>query len=516
LAHLVSESNQTISFGTTRWGQKVALPLDKVAAHSLILGASGAGKSYESISLILALLEDPALLENLSFGALDPKNELFHKLVQYLYACLYRLQPGERDRLKRKIAIIDLANTEVIAPYNILARRDYLPDEVMVANRIDTISEQFSGLSEVSVRMKMILKYALLLLAEYDLPISFFERICVDSWLLTSLVEQSKSPQLRDYFLNRFDGESKSTLLALRQRIDALLMSEGVRLSLSAHSAPDFTMLQDQGAIVLINTAGPSINRGVSELLQGLILSDIKQSVFRRGNPGRKYLWFFDEAQNLYRSPANRNHMVDLLTMARSFGSFFCLLTQSLTSAVHDQDVLNSILANVRWMVLLRSTLRDAGLIAPAIHLKGNQPKPKYNPFEETKYLTEPQELQARLNEIPKLPDRLAYCWLKAHLGEAVQITTPQVPLPHEIAGCSREVFNAFMKTETIGQGIPKAEIVKMIAERRERLNQLIRPQRRDAGSAESRKTKKSEGSKRLARILEEEYAKKKDVDVQK
>jgi hypothetical protein len=512
LADLVSGSNQRISFGSTLWGQSVALPLDKVAAHSLILGASGAGKSFEAMSLILPLLEDLTLLETISFGALDPKNELFHKLIQYLYAFLYRLKPEERDQLKQKIAIIDLANTEVIAPYNILARRDYLPDEVMVANRIDSISDQFSGLSEVSVRMKTILKYALLLLAEYDLPISFFEQICVNSWLLTSLVEWSKSPQLRDYFLNRFDGESKSTLLAVRQRLDAVLLSEGVRLSLSADSAPDFTRLQDQGAIVLINTAGPNINRGVSELLQGLILSDIKQSVFRRTNPGRKFLWFFDEAQNLYKSAANRNHMVDLLTMARSFGSFFVLLTQSLTSAVHDQDVLNSILANVRWIIMLRSTLRDAGLIAPAIHLTGNQPKPKHNPFEETKHLTESQELQARLNEIPKLPDRTAYCWLKAQLGEAVKITTPQVPLPHEIAGCSREVFAEFMKTETIGQGIPKAEIIKMIAERQERLNQLIRPHR-DNASAEARKTKRGDASKKLTKILEEEYARKRDIE---
>jgi hypothetical protein len=266
---------------------------------------------------------------------------------------------------------------------------------------------------------------------------------------------------------------------------------------------------------VLINTAGPNINRGVSELLQGLILSDIKQSVFRRANPARKFLWCFDEAQNLYKSPANRGHMVDLLTMARSFGSFFVLLTQSLTSAVHDQDVLNSILANVRWLIMLRSTLRDANLIAPAIHLTGRQPKPKHNPYEQTKYLTESQELQVRLNEITKLPDRVAYCWLKAYLSKAVQITTASVPAPHEVAGCSQEVFEAFVKTETIGQGIPKAEIGKVISERQERLDKILRPPRHEkAPGGPGQTRKKTRGSDRLARILEDEYAKKKDIDV--
>jgi hypothetical protein len=203
--------------------------------------------------------------------------------------------------------------------------------------------------------------------------------------------------------------------------------------------------------------------------------------------------------------------------MARSFGSFLVLLTQSLTSAVHDQDVLNSILANVRWMIMLRSTLRDAALIAPAIHLTGRQPKPQHNPYEETKYLTESQELQVRLNEITKLPDRAAYCWLKAYLNKAVQITTASVPAPHEAAGCSQEVFEAFVKTETIGQGIPKAEIAKVISERQERLDKVLRPPRRDTTSASPGKAgKKTRGSDRLARILEEEYAKKKDIDVGK
>src|SRR5205823_4226288 len=144
----------------------------------------------------------------------------------------------------------------------------------------------------------------------------------------------SVSLPVKDYFLYRFDDESKATLLALRQRLESLFISESVRLSLSAPTAPDFTVLQDTGAIILINTAGRNISRGVSQLLQNLLLSDLKQSVFRRSNARQRMLWFLDEAQEIYKSRVNKEHMVDLLTMARSFGSFFALITQSLTSAV--------------------------------------------------------------------------------------------------------------------------------------------------------------------------------------
>jgi hypothetical protein len=356
----------------------------------------------------------------------------------------------------------------------------------------------------MSVRMKMIAKYFFLLMAEFDVPLPFFERLCTDPVLLGGLAEKSENPQIRDYFKHRFADESESTFLALRQRIDSLLVSEGVRLSLSASSAPDFAALQDQGCIFLINTAGRNITRGISELLQGLILSDIKQSIFRRTNYDQKVLIFMDEAQNLFKSSVNREHMVDLLTMSRSFGTFVVLITQSLTSAVRDSDVLNSIMSNVRWVVMLRSTLRDAELIAPAIPLTGTQSKPRQHPLEPAKQMSGSEELRMRLKDIPKLPDRQAYLWLKAYLHTAVKIMTPRVPSPLEVAGCTQEEFDEFASSERIGQGVPKETIIKEIEQRERRLREMLRPQRIHTPPTQR------EGKRALISTLEEEYAKKK------
>jgi len=493
-----------VRLGTTNEGQLVAMPLQEVFAHALILGASGAGKSYYGLGLLNQILKQRN--HSQSFGILDAKGELFEKTVHYLQAYLYRLEPAAREAVKKKIIVIDFSNDNLITPYNILARKEFLADELMIANRIDTISEQFSGLADLSVRMRMILKYLFLLMVELDLPLSCFDQLCADPVLLGCLVERSKNPAVHDYFASRFEGEGRSTLLALRQRIDALLISEGVRSSLSASSAPDFSALQDQGFIILINTAGRNITRGISELLQGLILSDIKQSVFRRANPSTKFLWFCDEAQNLYKSSTNREHMVDLLTMGRSFGSFFVLLTQSLTSAVRDQDVLNSLMANVRWVVMLRSTLRDAELIAPAIPVAGNRTKLQRHPFEPAKYMTEGEELRARLKEITKLPDRQGYCWLKAHLNTAVPITTPLVPLPHEIAGCTQQQFADFSRSEPLGQGVVKDAIAEDFAKLQARLRDLQYPPT-SPGAPPSRKARKKASD--LVKALEEEYARK-------
>ena len=508
LANLNEETSAKILFGRAAYDQTVELPVEKIMAHGLAVGASGAGKSYFALSVMSQLLSISSS-SPVSWACLDAKGELFEKAIQYIYAHLYRLSPKEREGLKKRIVIVDFSNADLITPYNILARQQYLPEEAMVANRIDTISEQFSGLSDMSVRMKMILKYFFLLMAEFDLPLPSFEKLCADPLLLTSLVEKSQNVQIREYFLHRFDDESKATLLALRQRIDSLLVSEGVRLSLSASSAPDFATLQDQVSIILINTAGPTITRGVSELLQSLILSDIKQSVFRRSNPNQHFIWFLDEAQNLYKTAVNREHMADLLTMARSFGSFFVLLTQSLTSAVRNQDILNSILANVRWIVMLRSTLRDAEILAPSVPLTGTLTKAKHNPFEPVHYLSESEEMKVRLKEITKLPDRTAYLWLKAHLNTAVKITTPQVPLPHEIAGCSKEEFDRFVASEKLGLGMTKEEILEEADRRKKRLKELLWPSAKaDRASGSTEKVRTKEG-RRLVKLLETEYAKK-------
>lgn len=512
LEKLGKEPGPKVEFGATQWKKPVALPLSYLRAHGLVLGASGAGKSYFALSVISQFLALSATSDHIpiSFGLLDAKGELFEKVLGYLYAHLYRLEPKVRARIAKKIVLIDFSNTAQITPYNILVRQENVADEIMVAGRIETIGEQFSGISQMSVRMRMILKYFLLLLTEYALPLSYFERLCNDPLLLAALVEQSNNVQVKDYFSHRFDGESKLTLLALRQRIDSLLVSEGVRLSLSAEAAPDFASLQDQGAIILINTAGRNITRGISELLQSLILSDIKQSVFRRSNQGQHYLWFFDEAQNLYKAPANREHMNDLLTMARSFNSFFVLLTQSLTSATRDQDILNTTLGNVRWIVMLRSTLRDASLIAPALPLTGSLTKPMHNPFEPPQHLTESEELKLRLNAITKLPDRLAYCWLKANLSKAIKITTPYMPPPHKLAGCSKEALSAFIKSEPLGQGVTKETITRALEDRHQRLRQLLSfPHRKSGKASTSRKAGKDQG-KTLVRMLEEEYSTKK------
>ena len=90
-------------------------------------------------------------------------------------------------------------------------------------------------------------------------------------------------------------------------------------------------------------------------LLQGLILSDIRQAIFARpNNPPVTYLWLADEAQNLFRTRQQQEDVEDICTMGRSFGSFFCFLCQNLTTAVPASRILETFYTNLRRAPTLR------------------------------------------------------------------------------------------------------------------------------------------------------------------
>ncbi|GEM_PF-1888518 len=504
LRRIAGQSEACFPLGETEWGFPISIPLPNLLAHSLVVGTTGAGKSYGALLLLAHSLERFTSGNYLPIGILDAKGELAAKAIEYMQAHAYRLPKENRERLGKKVFVIDFSRSDLVTPHNILACKA-MPAELLVNNRIETISQIYHGSSALTARMKSILKYFMLLLIEHGLPITMFEKLCLDTDLVKSLAAKSKDERLRQYFANRFPKEPKGTILGLRQRIDSLFVSDGVRLSLSAQSTPDFQRLQDEGYFVVINVAGPHISRGTSEFLLRVVLSDIRQSVFRRQSLEKKYLWCLDEAQILYKDSASRENMNDLLTMARSFGSYFMLLTQSVTSAVQDVDILNSILANIRWMLMFRSTLRDAKIISPAIPVTGTALSTKRHLYDQQKFLTKDQELNMRLEEITHFPERTGYLWLRSDLPKAIKMKTRQLAPPEEIAGCGRKEFAAFVREHPIGNLVPRRQIEKELKEMELRLVHEHSPTASDIDSGANN----THDTQDFIRFLENNYAKK-------
>src|SRR3989475_2032368 len=408
--------------GETMGGGPVVVPLmELVKACGIATGGMGSGKTMAAGLILNAIIERLPELRSVAFGVLDAKGELFDRATYLLARRLEQLEGEAREKLLRRIAIIDFSSREAVSSYNILSRWPYTERDFFVTSRLETLGELLPAGEKLSLRGATVLKNVLALLSEFGLPLTYLDQVLSSDILRAKLLRASKNPAARFYFERHFVQEGKQTIAALRARMESLFASEGVRLALSGSTAPDFRELQNEGEVVLVNCAGPSITRGVRLLLQGLVLSDIRQAIFARpNNPPVTYLWMADEAQNFFLTKQQQENMADILTMARSFGSFFCFLCQNLSTAVSDARVLEKLHTNIRWSLTLRGTPRDAQFLRPALPVTGRRLRPDPQPFRERTFHSTEEERSLALEGVAHLPDRTGYLWLKKRSPEAI------------------------------------------------------------------------------------------------
>jgi len=466
LAGLRREPGPKVHLGATPWDESIVVPLEELArASGITTGGTGAGKSMAACILIETMVRLLPGLRHLSFGVLDAKGELFERALYFLARRLHELEGAEHDALLERIVVIDFSAREAISPYNILVRSPYTETDFFITSRLETLRELLPSGEKLSLRGANVLKNALMLLAEFCLPLTYLDRLLASETLRKKLVSRSQNPEMRFYFARHFSEEGKQTIAALRARMDSLFASEGVKLALAGSRAPDFRRLQNEGKIVLINCAGPTITRGVRLLLQGLVLSDIRQAIFARPNqPPVTYLWLADEAQNFFLTRQQQENMADILTMARSFGTFFHFLCQNISTAVPDARVLETLHTNIRWSLTLRSTPRDAQFLRSALPVTGRRLRPSLNPFEEPRVYSPEEERSLALEGIAHLPDREGYLLLKTRSPEAIRLRTRRVELPEN--GTFRRLIESLRSDARFGRRVSREAYERLIQAR--------------------------------------------------
>jgi hypothetical protein len=413
--------------GHTEADEAVRMPLDEfLHSHALVSGASGSGKTTWVLGGQETLLKGPT-----GFGIIDPKQDLVDGCLCLIGQRLAGLERTEARELRRRIVFLDFSSRDPISPYNILARWPGADPDFFAGSRADLLLELLPGADGVSLGASALLRRAILLLSEFNLPITWLDQFLSDEGLRSRLVGRTKNTSVAAYFAQQFPNVPKQTVAALSRRMEALFSSETVRLVLAGTGAPDFRALQDAGKIVIVNCFGRDINRSVRKLLQALVLSDIAHATFARRNHNTPFLWMADEAQNLFTTQHLRDHMTDLLTMARSFGTHLMLISQNMTTAVQDPRMLSVLHTNVRWAFAMRGEPTDCSFLRAALPVTGRRPKPRTHPFEEPGFYTIHEERGMVLDEIANLPDRTGYLWFKSRSKEALRIKTPELVLPH-------------------------------------------------------------------------------------
>ena len=457
LAQLRQEPGPHVRLGKTMWGEPVEVSLiELVKATSVTTGGMGTGKTMFALLAIQAMINRLPALDTMSFGVLDAKGELFERALYLLARRLGELQGEEREALLRRIVIIDFSSRSVISPYNILAC--FHDDrEFFIASRLETLRDLLSGNEKLSLRGAVILKPTLMLLSELGLPPTYLDALLSDDVLRHRVLAHSRNSDVRSYFERHFLREPKSTVAALRARMTELFGSESIRLALSGSTAPDFCDLQNRGQIVLVNCAGPTITRGVRLLLLRWLLSDIRQAIFHRPNePAVTYLWCADEAQNFFQTKQQLSDLTEVVTMGRSFGTFFSFLCQNISASVPDARLLKQLFTNVKWTMTLRDTPEDAQFLRSALPVTGRLARPDPNPFHEPTIYSCAEERSQLLDAIASLEDGVGYLWLKSRSPYAIKIRTERLDLPK--GDMFRNAIEALRQDARFGSRLSRAE----------------------------------------------------------
>jgi hypothetical protein len=414
---------QGVALGRTPNGRSVELPLDLLTNFSVTTGSQGSGKTMFVLLLISAMLRSRR-----PFGLVDAKGELFDRALYLI---------SQFPEVWERVVIIDFGNRDVVSPYNILVPHgDDL--DYFLTRRLETVKELLPAKDRLSLRGTDLLRQVVALLAELRLPATQIERALTDGRFRAKLLRGCQKPETKWYFHKIFPAESQATIGAVRVRISTLLASESMRLSLGGASAPDFRRLQDEGKIVLVNCAGPRITRGVRLFLLGLVLSDIRQSIFARVARNR-YLWFMDEAQNLFKTPSQQEDVAEVLNTGRSFGTFFHFITQHLETAISRREILDIMHQNLIWSFTLRSNPQDCSFLQPVLPVSGRRLK-QTRPFQEPEFLTREEERRFLFERIAHLPDRAGYLFVKTHTPEAIRLNTDTVEIGNNFEDVVREM----------------------------------------------------------------------------
>lgn len=466
LEDLRREPRPHVRLGETEWAEPVLVPLrELVRSCGVMTGGMGSGKTMAACAVVEAIIAQLPDMRSLGFGVLDAKGELFDRTLYLLSRRLDVLDDRAQQELLDRIVVIDFSARRAVAPYNILGCWPYTDPDYFITSRLETLRELLPAGEKLSLRGVTVLKNALVVLSDAGLPLTYLDELLSSPALQHKLARRTRNQAARIFFERYMKSEAKQTIAALRSRMEALLSSEGVRLALSGSTAPDFRTLQNEGKIVLVNYSGPTVTRGVRLLLQGLVLSDIRQAVFARPNqPPVSYLWLADEAQNFFLTEQQRTELFDLLTMSRSFGSYFLFLCQNLSTSIPDARLIEQLHTNIRWTLTLRGTPNDARFLKAALPVTGRRVRPAHDPYGERTMYSLEEERSLLLDGVAHLPDRTGYLWLKARSGEAIKIRTEAMAIPEGQE--FRAVVDELREEPRLGKRVAREEYDRVMEER--------------------------------------------------
>lgn len=309
--------------------------------HAYLIGQTGTGKS----TLLFNLAVQDAKHGN-GFCLIDPHGDLAESV--------HRSIP--QDHL-----YWDVADPACPLGYNPLAPVSSAYRPLVASGLIETLKKQWPD--AWGARMEHLLRYAVLALLEQpSADLRDIMKLFVFKGFRRQITERVTDPQVRSFWKYEFPALNYQTsadgVSPIANKLGAFLAHPLVRTALCEPAEPlRFRKLMDTGQVLIVNLAKGRLGADVSNVMGGLITSNMMHAAFtRHGLPEaarRPFFLYVDEFHNL-----TTKSFAGLLSEARKYGLGLTLAHQHLSQT--DTEVRDAILGNVGSMVVFRVGAGDA------------------------------------------------------------------------------------------------------------------------------------------------------------
>ncbi len=410
-------AGRTICLGTALSSDgrsySVRLPEEDVrgGGHWLVTGATGSGKSYLVLAIILQLLRSrPSGLV-----IIDMKGELAGLLRDILIPGLVGVgdAPGSAQLL-RHLAVIAPFDDATTIPFQLLTREPRLPIEVQAHEVATTFGRTVA--SDLGPLQQHLFRHALMLAIDVGLTLPDVAELLRDQTLLRGALERTSLEETRRYFAAQFGRERGTSVAGLLSRLDSITMYPSLRRMLRASGMVRFDRMLETAVTVVDLGGAPAGMSELSRFFGQLIFNKLTRAIFarrvERSTPPVAII--ADEFQQLLTSEVARD-FERILTLARSQRVFLWSVFQQAAQVEAVSPTLLRILrTNTNYQLLMRSDLEDARTLAHVLPTTGTALRPRDgfpDPRTTPATMTVDEERRKLLEMVPSMPDRVGWFW---------------------------------------------------------------------------------------------------------
>lgn len=402
-------------------GVEVRIPWRDVvgSGHALVLGASGAGKTRAVGGIVRTILSRTAAdSAPCNLVILDHKSEFVDLARRLLAEVLDDVPRTQARALLDRLVIVNPFSATALVPMQILKAEPGVPPEVQ-AFEVASVVNRLGG-AELGVRQDTYLFHLLLLAITKGMSLPEVARLLSDGEELKAAAADCPSAEAREFFSGKAlkDRLNAGSLEGVRARLHRLLRLPSTRAMLGGKTSVSFReLLRDR--IVFIDLGSPPLGcEDIGRFWSGLVTLKLTRAIFERKPEDSKHpvALLVDEWQEGLASGGDiADHYERVLSMARSRGVSFWLVSQSLAGAAKVSASLPKIVAtNTNVQLLFRCSPEDARGLSHVLPVTGRRLREQPSPWERAQgspFLTRPEELQLLVNEASSLPDRVFYLW---------------------------------------------------------------------------------------------------------